>query len=71
MKAKVKDGWVMLATSLKKGERVRLIGNNREGIHEVLEVAQLQRALRKRNLSSGVDRTPGFHPSKTVPRPIL
>ena len=28
-----------LATTLKKGERVRLIGKNKEGIHEVLEVA--------------------------------
>ena len=37
-KAKVKDGWVQLATNLKKGERVRLIGGNNEGIHEVLEV---------------------------------
>jgi uncharacterized phage infection (PIP) family protein YhgE len=39
-KAKAKDGWVKLATNLKKGERVRLIGAKKEGIHEVLEVAQ-------------------------------
>ena len=39
-KAAVKDGWVALTTNLKKGERVRLIGNKIEGIHEVLEVAQ-------------------------------
>ena len=37
-KARVKDGWVTLATSLKNGERVRLIGEKKEGIHEVLEV---------------------------------
>ena len=28
-----------LATNLKKGERVRLIGKEKEGVHEVLEVA--------------------------------
>jgi hypothetical protein len=38
--AMIKDGWVMLATNLKKGERVRLIGEKQEGIHEVLEVAE-------------------------------
>jgi hypothetical protein len=38
-KAVVKDGWVKLATNLKKGERVRLIGGKTEGIFEVLEVA--------------------------------
>ena len=37
-KAEFKDGWVKLATSLKVGERVRLIGEKKEGIHEVLEV---------------------------------
>ena len=39
-KAAVKDGWVQLATNLKVGERVRLLGTkaNDEGIHEVLEV---------------------------------
>ena len=37
-KATVKDGWVQLATGLKVGERVRLIGEKQEGIHEVLEV---------------------------------
>jgi hypothetical protein len=39
-KAQVKDGWVGLATNLKKGERIRLIGKVTEGIHEVLEVAE-------------------------------
>jgi tmRNA-binding protein len=39
-KAEVKDGWVKLATNLKKGERVRLIGNKNQGIHEVLEAEQ-------------------------------
>ena len=37
--AAIEDGWVTLATDLKKGERVRLIGDKQEGIHEVLEVA--------------------------------
>lgn len=37
-KAEVKDGWIKLATNLKKGERVRLIGESEEGIHEVMEV---------------------------------
>lgn len=39
-RAMIKDGWVMLATNLKKGDRVRLIGEKSEGIHEVLEVAE-------------------------------
>ncbi len=38
--AEVDDGWVKLATSLEKGERVRLISEKKEGIHEVLEVAE-------------------------------
>jgi predicted phage tail protein len=37
-KADIEDGWVTLTTDLKKGERVRLIGETEEGIHEVLEV---------------------------------
>jgi hypothetical protein len=39
-KAQLKDGWVALATDLKPGERVRLIGEKSEGIHEVLEIAE-------------------------------
>lgn len=39
-KATIKDGWVMLATDLQIGERVRLIGENKQGIHEVLEVTR-------------------------------
>ena len=39
LKADVKDGWVKLATNLKKGERVRLIGKAANGVFEVLEVA--------------------------------
>jgi hypothetical protein len=39
-KATVKDGWVQLASDLKVGERVRLIGEKDEGIHEVLEVRE-------------------------------
>jgi hypothetical protein len=39
--ASIQDGWVALATDLKKGERVKLITANGEaGIYEVLEVAQ-------------------------------
>jgi hypothetical protein len=38
--ASFKDGWVELATDLKKGERVRLISERAEGVYEVLEVAQ-------------------------------
>ena len=37
-KAAVKDGWVMLATDLKAGERVRLISSSGETLEEVLEV---------------------------------
>ena len=40
--AAIRDGWVQLATNLKKGERVRLIGEKNEGIHEVLEVTDGQ-----------------------------
>ena len=36
--AKIVDGWIELTTDLKKGERVRLIGNKHDEIHEVLEV---------------------------------
>jgi len=39
-KAWSKDGWVMLATTLHVGERVRLIGKQTEGVHEVLEIAE-------------------------------
>jgi hypothetical protein len=38
-KAQIRDSWVRLATTLKPGERVRLIGEATEGIYEVLEVA--------------------------------
>ncbi|MBC8031863.1 MAG: tail fiber domain-containing protein [Pyrinomonadaceae bacterium] len=34
------DGWVELATDLKKGERVRLISEKAEGVYEVLEAAK-------------------------------
>ncbi len=37
-RATQKDGWVTLATDLKVGERVRLIGEKEEGVHEVLEI---------------------------------
>ena len=36
--ASFEDGWVTLETDLKVGERVRLIAENSEGVHEVLEV---------------------------------
>lgn len=38
--AATKDGWVELATDLKKGDRVKLIAEKEEGIHEVMEVAE-------------------------------
>ena len=37
-KAAVKGGWVELASDLKKGDRVKLIGKKGESIHEVLEI---------------------------------
>ncbi len=37
-KVPIQDGWIALATDLKKGDRVRLIAENKEGIYEVLEV---------------------------------
>ena len=38
--ASMVDGWVVLATDLKKGERVKIFRKGGEGIHEVLEVGQ-------------------------------
>jgi len=37
-KAPIDKGWLQLATDLKKGERVKLIGDNEQGTSEVLEV---------------------------------
>lgn len=37
-RASIKDGWVILATTLKAGERVRLISQAGDGIHDVLDV---------------------------------
>jgi hypothetical protein len=37
-RAKMDDGWISLATDLKKGEKVRLITKAGPGLHEVLEV---------------------------------
>ncbi len=37
--AAIKDGWVILPTDLKPGERVRLIAGQKAGVFEVLEVA--------------------------------
>ena len=37
-KAAVKNGWVELATDLKKGDRVKLIGKTDQSVHEVLEI---------------------------------
>ncbi len=37
-KAEVTDGWVMLATDLKPGDRVRLIGHSGESMQKVAEV---------------------------------
>ncbi len=36
--ATIADGWVHLATDLKKGERVRLIGDETQEVYEVLEI---------------------------------
>jgi hypothetical protein len=36
--ATIKDGWIALATDLKKGERVRLIADEAQGVFEVVEV---------------------------------
>jgi hypothetical protein len=36
--ASIQDGWVSLATDLKKGDRVKLITEQGEDVHEVLEV---------------------------------
>jgi len=36
--AKIKDGWIELATDLKKGERVKVIDGNAKSVVEVLEV---------------------------------
>ncbi len=36
--ASIRDGWVSLGTDLKKGERVKLITEKGETVHEVLEV---------------------------------
>lgn len=41
-KAEIKDGWVNLATTLKTGERVRLINDKAEGGYQVLEVKVLE-----------------------------
>jgi hypothetical protein len=38
--ASIRDGWVALATDLKKGDRVKLITEKDEGVHEVLEVSE-------------------------------
>ena len=38
--ARISDGWVTLATDLKQGDRVKLITEKSEGIHEVLEVME-------------------------------
>jgi len=38
--ADYEDGWIVLDTDLKHGERVRLISNASEGIYEVLEVRE-------------------------------
>ena len=37
-KATLKDGWVQLATDLKVGDRVKLIGEKEKGVYPVLEV---------------------------------
>jgi hypothetical protein len=39
-KASVKDGWIELVTDLKKGERVKVISEKSQEVHEVLEVEE-------------------------------
>lgn len=39
-RASISDGWVELATDLKTGDRVKLITEKGEGVHEVLEVTE-------------------------------
>ena len=41
-KATIKDGWVQLPTELKKGDRVRLVEEKVDSVHEVLEIAEGQ-----------------------------
>lgn len=50
-KAQVEDGWVLLSTDLKAGDRVRLIGEAGDGLHEVLEVRE--GAFRTASLPTG------------------
>lgn len=39
-KARTEDGWVFLATDLKAGDRVRLLTDGEDGLHEVTEVRE-------------------------------
>jgi hypothetical protein len=39
-RASISDGWVSLPTDLKEGDRVKLITEKGEGLHEVLEVTE-------------------------------
>ena len=36
--ATIRDGWVTLATDLRKGEQVKLVADGKQGVYEVLEV---------------------------------
>ncbi len=38
--ASIQNGWVSLATDLKQGDRVHLISDQGQGVHEVLEVSE-------------------------------
>lgn len=40
LKGAIKEGWVAVPTDLKKGERVRLIAQEGDGVYEVLEVSK-------------------------------
>jgi hypothetical protein len=40
LKGAIKEGWVAVQTDLKKGERVRLIAREGDGVYEVLEVSK-------------------------------
>ena len=59
--AVMKDHWVELVTDLKKGERVRLIAEGKEGIHEVLEV---KKGSFRTDFDSSAESAPGADAAK-------
>ena len=71
-KASIAKGWIALASDLKKGERVRLINDLHDGIHEVLEVRKdrflttYRPDLKSDSLTSGV--TTAMTPPTSTPK---